>query len=86
MATILIIDDDKHVRYLLKALLETMGHHILEASNGSEALKVLHHQMPSLVFVDIFMPEMDGIELLRNARGITTRSTDYRYFWQFFIA
>ncbi len=70
MATILIIDDDEHVRYLLKSLLETMGHQIVEATNGREALTAVQSYMPSLVIVDIFMPEMDGIELIRNARGI----------------
>ncbi len=68
MASILIIDDDQHIRFLLRALLETMGHQIIEATNGKEALSALQNFTPSLLIVDIFMPEMDGIELIRSAR------------------
>ncbi len=70
MASILVIDDDQHIRYLLSALLENAGHHIVEAVNGKKALEALHEHRPSLMIVDIFMPEMDGIELIRKARMI----------------
>ncbi len=68
MATILIIDDDKHIRFLLRTLLEKLGHTIIEATNGKEALAALQIVKPSMLIVDIFMPEMDGIELIRSAR------------------
>ena len=68
MASILIIDDEQHVRYLLKAVLEPMGHQVVEATNGKEALKAIQGSSPALMIVDIYMPEMDGIELIKNAR------------------
>ncbi len=68
MAVVLVIDDDQHIRYLLKVALEGMGHQIIEATNGKEALDAIQKTSPSLVIVDIFMPEMDGIELIRTTR------------------
>ena len=72
MAFILIIDDEKHVRYLLKAVLEPMGHQVGEATNGKEALQSIQRNAPALIIVDIFMPEMDGIELIKNTRCTQT--------------
>ena len=72
MATILIIDDDTHIRQLLRAVLEALEHQIVEATNGREALGALQTISPSLVIVDILMPEMDGIEMIRTIRKTTT--------------
>ena len=72
MATILIIDDDTHIRQLLRAVFEALGHQIVEATNGREALGALQTISPSLVVVDILMPEMDGIEMIRTIRKTTT--------------
>ncbi len=72
MGSILIIDDDKHIRYLLKVALEPMGHQIVEATNGKEALTILQDSSPSLMIIDILMPELDGIELIRNIRRTKT--------------
>ncbi len=65
---ILIIDDDQHIRLLLRSVLEPMGHQIMEATNGKEALAALQNSSPSLLILDILMPEIDGIELIRNIR------------------
>ena len=72
MASVLIIDDEKHVRHLLKAVLESIGHQIVEATNGKDALQIIHSNPPSLVIVDMFMPEIDGIEIIKNMRGTQT--------------
>ena len=69
MASVLIIDDDKHIRHLIKAVLEPMGHQIVEAANGKDALQTIQSNTPSLVIVDIFMPEIDGIEIIKNLRN-----------------
>src|SRR3954454_7432671 len=67
-ATILVVDDDARVRSVLVEHVAYAGFRVLEASNGLEALDVLAKEPVSLVFTDLRMPVMDGIELLRRAR------------------
>jgi CheY-like chemotaxis protein len=66
--TILVVDDDARVRSVLVEHVSYAGFRVLEASNGLEALDVLGKEPVSLVFTDLRMPTMDGIELLRRAR------------------
>ena len=66
--TILVVDDDARVRSVLVEHVAYAGFRVLEASNGLEALEVLGKEPVSLVFTDLRMPVMDGIELLRRAR------------------
>jgi len=71
MATILCIDDEEPVRRLFQVALEGAGYRVLTAENGRHGLRLLEHQEVDLIFVDIFMPEMDGVEvipLLRKTR------------------
>lgn len=64
MATILIIDDDDQVRMLFQVALAEAGYRVLIAENGKHGLRLLEHQEVDLILVDIFMPEMDGLELI----------------------
>jgi len=64
MATILCIDDEESVRRLFQVALEGAGYRVLTAENGKLGLRLLGHQEVDLIFVDIFMPEMDGLELI----------------------
>ena len=66
--TVLVVDDDARVRSVLVEHVAYAGFRVLEASNGLEALDVLAKEPVSLVFTDLRMPAMDGIELLRRAR------------------
>jgi CheY-like chemotaxis protein len=66
--TILVVDDDARVRSVLVEHVAYAGFRVLEAGNGLEALEVLAREPVSLVFTDLRMPTMDGIELLRRAR------------------
>jgi CheY-like chemotaxis protein len=66
--TVLVVDDDARVRSVLVEHVAYAGFRVLEASNGLEALDVLGREPVSLVFTDLRMPTMDGIELLRRAR------------------
>jgi CheY-like chemotaxis protein len=68
MATILLIDDDEQVRTLGKIDLESAGYHFVSADSGKHALRLLEDQEVDLMLVDIFMSEMDGIELIRTLR------------------
>jgi CheY-like chemotaxis protein len=74
MKTILIVDDDKHLRRLYKDELEAEGYRVALAANGLEALNLVSRETPDLVLMDIRMPEMDGLEamarLLRDRGGV----------------
>ncbi|WP_029572425.1 response regulator, partial [Pseudomonas syringae] len=62
-ATILIIDDDVHVRDLLEVLLQNQGYRTLTAESGELALAMIKRQAPDLILLDIMMPGMDGYEV-----------------------
>jgi CheY-like chemotaxis protein len=64
MATILVIDDQEPVRSLLRLVLEGAGHEVLEASNGRLGLELYRKRLVDLIITDIFMPEMNGLELM----------------------
>lgn len=64
MAKILIVDDERSIRNTLKDILEFEKHQITLAENGKQALEAVQTNVFDLVFSDIKMPEMDGIELL----------------------
>lgn len=59
--TILIVDDDQAVRLIMREVLETEEFDILEAENGVQALAICEQSLPSLILMDVEMPEMDGI-------------------------
>ena len=67
MATILVVEDDKHTRMLTVARLK--GHYtVLEAEDGEKALDIFYSQHVDLIVADIMMPHMDGYELVRTLR------------------
>lgn len=68
MARILVTDDDTMLRSVVARTLAAAGHTIIEAANGSEAEAVLQDEPVDLVITDIIMPEMEGIELVRDLR------------------
>jgi CheY-like chemotaxis protein len=74
MATILLIDDEESVRMIFQVALERAGYRVLTAENGKHGLRLLVHQAVDLIFVDIFMPEMDGLELVPLLRKMRPAS------------
>lgn len=64
---ILIVDDEEHIRELLRVNLETAGYEVMEAETGEEALVQLTDRI-DLVVLDYMLPEMDGLEVLRIIR------------------
>ena len=68
-ATILVVDDHAPSRQFLISLLTYKGHHLLEASDGAEALARVRIERPDLVISDILMPTMDGYEFVRHLRA-----------------
>ena len=67
-APILVVDDDNAVRDVVVQMLSANGFGVLTASDGSEALRILGQRSVDLLFTDIVMPGMDGVELARWAR------------------
>lgn len=68
MITILVADDDKNTRLLMKAILEAEHYRVVTASDGQEALAVLDREHIDLVVLDIMMPNMDGFEFTATLR------------------
>ncbi len=66
--TILIVDDEESVRKSLAGILADEGYDVVTAASGREALDLLSEAQPAIALLDIFMPEMDGIETLRKFR------------------
>ena len=60
---ILIVDDEKHIRALLRQQLEEAGYSIVEAQNGREAIQLARAERPDLIILDILMPGLDGFEV-----------------------
>ena len=72
-ATLLIIDDDDVVRASLAAYLEDSGFSVLQANNGLQGLQIFEQQKPDLVICDLRMPQVGGLELIRQ---VTERAPD----------
>ncbi len=68
MKTILVVDDEQNIRFLYKEELEDDGYQVSVAATGEEALKMLDKQIPDLIILDIKMPGMDGIEVMRKIK------------------
>src|SRR2546430_17493216 len=65
---ILVVDDSPTISAALKALLERMGHTVVEANDGEQALQMYRQDRPGLVLIDVVMPIMDGYESARHMR------------------
>ncbi|MBI4820531.1 MAG: response regulator transcription factor [Deltaproteobacteria bacterium] len=72
MARILAVDDDPHIREVVRFALESAGHLVDSAENGKDALRIAAERAPDLVVLDIVMPGMDGIELCQRIRAAST--------------
>ncbi len=70
MEKILIIDDQLGIRLLLTEVFKKEGYITAQASNGVEALAMLEQDRPDLVLLDMKLPGMDGLEILRRIRKI----------------
>ncbi len=63
MAQILIVDDEEIIREILKAVLETNGHEVLEATDGDTCIDMARASTPDLIILDMNMPKMTGFEV-----------------------
>ena len=67
-ARVLVVDDEPGIRTLLREYLRADGHEVVEAASGAEALACFAEQPVDLVLLDIGLPDMDGLEVLRTLR------------------
>lgn len=72
---IMIVDDSKSIRQTLSFTLSEAGYEVCEAVDGADALKVIEGKSIDMVFTDLNMPNMNGLDLIRSLRG----NADYRY-------
>jgi two-component system, OmpR family, alkaline phosphatase synthesis response regulator PhoP len=69
MKKILVIDDERYINRLIEFNLGDEGYEVLTELGGVEGLKNMRENNPDLVILDIAMPEMDGLEVLRNMKN-----------------
>ncbi|NIW43780.1 MAG: response regulator [Gammaproteobacteria bacterium] len=69
--TVMIIDDEIHMRRLIGRMLKGAGFEVIEVATGAEALRILRHapEKPDLVTCDISMPDLNGFEILETIRS-----------------
>ncbi len=82
---LLVVDDDVHIQKLYKEELEEEGYEVIIAGTGKEALELFEKENPDIVTLDILMPDIDGISLLRKMKEqkpnipiIMSTAYDYR--------
>lgn len=66
MVKILVIDDSSFQRGMIRRALQELGHEVLEAENGINALETITANKPDFIFLDLIMPKMDGFETLEK--------------------
>jgi two-component system cell cycle response regulator len=69
MKTIMVVDDEKDIVYLLRMILEKNGYDVTEAYSGEECLERLKDNQPDLIVLDVMMPGIDGWETCRRIKA-----------------
>ncbi|MFW6775065.1 response regulator transcription factor [Nocardioides sp. CPCC 205120] len=69
--TVLVVDDDEDIRFLVVTVLEEAGYTVLEAATGAEAVEVVRREQPDLVTLDLGLPDIDGMETCRRLRAFS---------------
>jgi CheY-like chemotaxis protein len=70
MPRVLVVDDEPDAVYLLREFLEAKGYEVLTASDGEEALQKVKEERPHVILLDVRMPGMNGLEVLKRVREI----------------
>ena len=69
MLKALVVEDEEDIKQLLLEELEDKGYQVLEAGNGEIAMQRVSEEIPDIIFADVFMPVMDGLELISRLKG-----------------
>jgi CheY-like chemotaxis protein len=67
--TVMVVDDEPDIRFLLRVTLELAGYGVVEAAHGEAALELVRRSLPQLVLTDRMMPRMNGDELIERLRA-----------------
>ena len=67
---VLVVDDEENIRTLVQAMLNQEGRHVVLAARGKEAIAMFQKERPDMTILDIDMPDIDGITVLREIRTI----------------
>jgi UDP-3-O-acyl N-acetylglucosamine deacetylase len=67
--TILVVDDEDNVRESVREVLSDEGYHVIDTADGTRVRQLIEHEKPGLVLLDIWMPKVDGIELLKEIKS-----------------
>lgn len=70
MAKVLVIDDDAHARVLLDIHLSRRGYDVVLARDGWQGLQLYHQEHPDVIVLDLNMPELDGVTVLKKIRAV----------------
>ena len=73
MAKILVIDDEQGIRNLLDMLLRRKGYDVVVAESGQKGLELFRRERPDVIVLDLKMPEMDGLTVLRQIQNLDPR-------------
>lgn len=65
---VLVVDDEPEIRRFLRASLKTHRHDLFEAATGTSAIKLIREAHPDLIILDLGLPDMDGVEVIRSVR------------------
>ncbi len=71
VATVLVVEDERDIRDLLRRYLERADHAVLSTGSGAEALRLLYESAPDLVLLDLGLPDIDGLEVLSAATAVS---------------
>ena len=69
MARILVVEDEPYIFRMLEFRLSSLGHEILHAEDGGEAVETAGSQLPDLVLLDVMLPVLDGYQVLRKLKS-----------------
>lgn len=70
--TVLVVEDEEDIRFLLKAVLEAEGYLVVEAMTGHDAVSIAANILPQLILMDISLPLLDGLSATRQIRANET--------------
>jgi len=68
--TVLLVEDTEDNRFMMRRLLEMSGYHVIEATNGEEAVRLAESERPDLILMDLSLPVIDGLAATRAIRKL----------------